>query len=90
MLPSGFVRIRHFGFLANRGRRKNVVLCRSLLAAQGLPKGATAMSQTSEKSENPEQESTLCPICKIGRLICIEIVKPGELPAPVLPIQDTS
>jgi transposase-like protein len=90
VLPSGFVRIRHFGFLANRGRRKNVALCRSLLAAQGLAKGATTMSQTGEKSESPEQESTLCPICKIGRLICIEIVKPGELPTPVLPTQDTS
>jgi hypothetical protein len=33
VLPKGFVKIRHFGFLANRGRRENVVLCRKLLAA---------------------------------------------------------
>ena len=28
VLPKGFVKIRHFGFLANRGRRDNVLLCR--------------------------------------------------------------
>jgi hypothetical protein len=38
VLPFGFVRIRHFGFLANRGRRENVALCHALLAAQGRSK----------------------------------------------------
>ena len=90
VLPSGFVRIRHFGFLANRVRRENLALCHSLLATQGLVKSATTVFQTSEKSDSPEQESNLCPICKVGRLICIEIVKPGELLAPARPIQDTS
>jgi len=90
VLPSGFVRIRHFGFLANRVRRKNVELCHSLLAAQGVAKNVTTMSHNREISESPEPESNLCPICKLGRLICIEIVKPGELFAPALPILDTS
>jgi hypothetical protein len=31
ILPSGFVKIRHFGFMANRNRRDAVALCRSLL-----------------------------------------------------------
>jgi hypothetical protein len=30
-LPKGFVRIRHFGFLANRFRASQVPLCRQLL-----------------------------------------------------------
>jgi hypothetical protein len=33
VLPSGFVPIRHFGFLANRKRKEKLALCRSLLAA---------------------------------------------------------
>jgi hypothetical protein len=32
VLPKGFVRIRHFGFLANRSRAKQLTLCRQLLA----------------------------------------------------------
>jgi hypothetical protein len=32
VLPKGFVRIRHFGFLANRFRARRLVLCRQLLA----------------------------------------------------------
>jgi Putative transposase len=31
-LPDGFHRIRHYGFLANRGRADKLALCRSLLA----------------------------------------------------------
>ena len=32
VLPNGFVRIRHFGFLANRFRTESLTLCRQLLA----------------------------------------------------------
>jgi hypothetical protein len=38
VLPGGFVKIRHFGFLANRGRRDNIALCRQLLAAKAIPR----------------------------------------------------
>lgn len=33
VLPPGFQRIRHFGFLANRFRKEKLALCRKLLAA---------------------------------------------------------
>ena len=33
VLPAGFVRIRHYGFLANRVCREKLELCRDLLAA---------------------------------------------------------
>ena len=33
VLPKGFVRIRHFGFLANRFRASRLALCRQLLAS---------------------------------------------------------
>ena len=44
VLPKGLVRIRHFGFLANRCRRKNISLCRKLLdvARQLQPQGSTS------------------------------------------------
>ena len=37
VLPKGFVRIRHFGFLANRFRVPRLKLCRQLLANDPLP-----------------------------------------------------
>ena len=36
VLPKGFVRIRHYGFLANRVRRERIDLCRTLLE---VPRG---------------------------------------------------
>jgi hypothetical protein len=53
VLPKGFVRIRHFGFLANRFRTQALADCRRLLAAS--PPVATA---------NREQTASwLCPHC---------------------------
>src|ERR1700731_2437412 len=37
LLPDGFVRIRHFGFLANRKRAINLPLCFQLLGAAATP-----------------------------------------------------
>jgi Putative transposase/Transposase zinc-binding domain len=36
VLPTGFVKIRHYGLLANRGRTERLALCRALLALWGL------------------------------------------------------
>jgi hypothetical protein len=36
VLPSAFVHIRHFGFLANRNRKEELALCRSLLPPRKL------------------------------------------------------
>ena len=46
VLPKGFVRIRHFGFLANRFRAARVKLCRQLLANIPLPPAAAQVPQT--------------------------------------------
>ena len=44
VLPKGFVRIRQFGFLANRFRASRLELCRQLLANDPLPAQFTTMS----------------------------------------------
>jgi hypothetical protein len=36
ILPAGFVKIRHFGFLANRNRSSSLALCRQHLNASSL------------------------------------------------------
>jgi hypothetical protein len=47
VLPPGFVRIRHFGFLAHRRRRASLPLCLQLLAESGrIPKAPEAEEGT--------------------------------------------
>jgi hypothetical protein len=76
VLPDGFVRIRHFGFLANRYKKENIQHGREII-------GTT--QETPEPTEkNPQQrmleltgvDITLCPCCKKGSMIVIE-----EIPA---------
>ncbi len=42
VLPTGFVRIRHYGFLSNRDRQQRVALCRQFLAIDNSPTALTA------------------------------------------------
>jgi Putative transposase len=66
VLPRGFVRIRHFGFLANRQRQSQLELCRKLL--DQLP--AVASAATAAK---PAFEPTYptCPACG-GTMVIVE------------------
>ena len=74
MLPSGFVHIRHFGFLANRKRKASLALCRSLLPARQTVTEAVAASFGDRDSTPVEQVSHQCPVCKIGRMIFIQVL----------------
>jgi Putative transposase/Transposase zinc-binding domain len=75
VLPSGFVKIRHFGFLANRGRRDNVRLCRQLLAASSITSPSLARHDSS--SNEPAAETVeRCPRCKLGIMRILEILLP--------------
>ena len=42
VLPSGFVRIRHYGFLANRVCQEKLALCRALLGVEATPEPVAA------------------------------------------------
>jgi hypothetical protein len=64
VLPSGFVRIRQFGFLANRARRIKLALCRALLGA--TPPVRTAVIN---QDRNAEENLRRCPACKVGSLV---------------------
>src|SRR6202047_724028 len=73
LLPKGFVRIRHFGFLANRRRATFLPLCFQLL-------GAVQPSQT-EPEASPAQEPSplwLCPKCG-GRMVVIERLTAAQI-----------
>ena len=74
VLPSGFVRIRHYGFLANRVCREKLALCRALL---GVGDGARYPLRPSPppSRRRPSKESpprSVCPCCGEGRMVIVE------------------
>lgn len=73
-VPGGFMRIRHFGLLANRVRTGNLELCRQLLAID--PPVQTNAQQLGGDA-TPQHEH--CPLCGVGRLIHGPRLSPAEL-----------
>jgi len=69
--PKGFVRIRHFGFLANRFRTNRLALCRQLLPAS--PIAAAAAQNQGEVPSNWQ-----CPRCR-GPMIVVLRLTSAEL-----------
>lgn len=70
VLPDGFMRIRHYGYLANRHRQQRLELCRRLLgsaAATESPADAEP-PQTAPSKQEAEESTPCCPICKTGRM----------------------
>jgi hypothetical protein len=61
-LPAGFVKIRHFGLLANRNRRQALALCRIHLHATN-PDISTLLTEPQKSALNRS-----CPQCKNGTL----------------------
>jgi hypothetical protein len=87
VLPSGFVRIRQYGLLANRARGEKLAQCRELLGASPDRTAATPPEQPCEKAAEPIRK--LCPVCKTGHMISIGIV-PARQFAPSSPRPDSS
>jgi hypothetical protein len=77
VLPSGFVRIRHYGLLANRHRHEKLDLCRQLLSA-GTTAEPGSLEETRETRESlsPITPTRVCPVCGAGRMIVIQELPP--------------
>src|ERR1017187_2471401 len=83
ILPAGFVRIRQFGFLANRARREKLALCRVLLGEPSAPPHITLTDVRDRKADEK-----LCPVCRTGHMILIRL--PYTERRAVLPIRTDS
>jgi hypothetical protein len=90
VLPSGFVHIRHFGFLANRKKKQKLALCRSFLLTPPVVSQVSTDSPDSNDSTS-EQQFRRCPVCMTGRLIRIEALSAAACACLSLPmLTDTS
>jgi Putative transposase/Transposase zinc-binding domain len=83
ILPQGFVRIRHFGFLANRRRTTLLPLCFQLLRATPQPQAEQHASSTEDTSDLYRCPNCGGPMKIIERLTAAEIQlrSPPMIPA---------
>jgi hypothetical protein len=68
VLPDRFVRIRHYGLLANRCRRDNVARCRALI--QGGTDHDTGADRAATVTE--EHATRSCPLCRVGTMLTVD------------------
>ena len=70
VLPKGFVRIRHYGLLANRNRKEKIARCRSLLEAP-KPEQPTPQTRREKLLELIGLDIEQCPACREGRMAIV-------------------
>jgi Putative transposase len=80
VLPTGFHRIRYYGFLGARYRREKLIRCRQLLGSTAsLSTPADAVSRTDYR-DHVETLTGLslrvCPACHHGAMIIVERLVP--------------
>lgn len=83
VLPDGFMKVRHYGLLSNRNRKKKLVLCKASLGVQ---------IQEDDSGEKERWEDLLlrltgidpriCPTCGKGRLVPKEKIRPKTIRSP--------
>ena len=72
VLPAGFVRIRHYGFLANRVCREKLALCRALLGVEeSLMPVAPEPAIEPKATVAGEPAASTCPACGAGRMLIV-------------------
>ena len=91
VLPSGFHRIRYYGFLGNRYRKEKLEHCRQLLGMTP-PNEGSSQPQPCEDYRDRYEKLTghslrECPVCHRGRMITVNLLAKGRS-APAVP--DTS
>jgi hypothetical protein len=88
VVPSGFMRIRHFGFLAHTHRAQKLELCRRLLKVEPTvdlePAAPPATDRGTHEAALP---LGLCPACKQGRMVVIEKFDRQRSPAAIQAVE---
>ena len=71
VLPHGFVKIRHFGFLSNRRKKDKVQLCRKLIGDNRPAPERTKKTPAALMLELTGTDITRCPCCQEGTMTII-------------------
>ena len=71
VLPPGFTKIRHFGFLANKRKKQTIQLCRELIGDNLQHPEPQKKTATELMIELTGTDITRCPCCREGTMIII-------------------
>jgi hypothetical protein len=89
ILPARFVKIRHYGLLANRGRNERIEQARQLLGDPGPEESPPSAGDTSP-AEEPAQPQLLCAFCGSSRLRLVAVTHPRRMRSRTVIPDDTS
>ena len=78
VLPKRYMRIRYYGFLFNRGRKKNIALCRALLGVKEEPTEPDVLNARELMLSLTGLDTSRCPICKTGTLVSTRLIERQE------------
>jgi len=71
VVPTGLVRIRHYGLFANRQRQQKLAVCRRLLGVGASPAAAERPPVAVEERTAEPAPSGCCPFCQQGRMVLV-------------------
>lgn len=73
ILPKGFIKIRHFGFLSTRSKNKDIQLIRKSLGVQ-FKQHKKKLSTREVIIATTGKDPYLCPCCKKGEMVVVELI----------------
>jgi len=79
VLPTGFHRIRHYGLIANAGRKDNLARVRQLL---NVPPDSDDQPTAGDAKAEPVQPTYVCPDCGAPMIIIETLVRGRPIRAP--------
>jgi hypothetical protein len=86
VLPDGFQRIRHYGFLGHRYRQAKLALCRKLLGVVSPLAGPTSPQDKPDYRNFYEKLTGKslreCPVCHSGHMVAIAVLPPSDRAPP--------
>ena len=78
ILPDGFMKIRHYGILSNRNRKKKLALCKKLLGVDHLQEHEKEKESWQELlARITGQDPRICPCCGKGKMVLKEVLHPS-------------
>ena len=80
VLPKGFVKIRHYGILANRNKKNKFELCRKLSFSPTYKPKYEGLTTVEILCLLVGKDVTVCPVCREGKLKHAHSFCPGSSP----------
>jgi len=80
ILPKGFVKIRHYGILANRNKKTKLKLCRKLTCSPTYKSRFEGLTTIQILGTLLGKDVTVCPACKKGKMHITRSLCPQPVP----------